>query len=163
MYGHLVLKNSPFLFILIEGKARAIGVSNFMKHHIEELLDNSNVVPVINQIELSPFNYLYRKDTIDFCLENNIAIEAHSPLTKWHKLNGPNLVEFSNKYGKTTAQILISWALEHEFIVIPKSTKQHRIIENASVFDFSISKEDLDYLDGLNENLVTSWDPTDAP
>ena len=149
--------------ILTDGKVKAIGVSNFMKRHIEELLDNSDIVPVINQIELSPFNYLFRKDTIDFCLENNIAIEAYSPLTKARKLDDPNLVEIAVKYHKTTAQILIRWALQHEFIAIPKSTKQHRIIENASVFDFSISEVDMDFLDGLNENLVTGWDPTNAP
>lgn len=149
--------------ILTDGKVKAIGVSNFMKRHIEELLDNSDIVPVINQIELSPFNYLFRKDIIDFCLENNIAIEAYSPLTKARKLDDPNLVEIAVKYHKTTAQILIRWALQHEFIAIPKSTKQHRIIENASVFDFSISEVDMDFLDGLNENLVTGWDPTNAP
>ena len=149
--------------ILTDGKVKAIGVSNFMKRHIEELLDNSDIVPVINQIELSPFNCLFRKDTIDFCLENNIAIEAYSPLTKARKLDDPNLVEIAVKYHKTTAQILIRWALQHEFIAIPKSTKQHRIIENASVFDFSISEVDMDFLDGLNENLVTGWDPTNAP
>lgn len=149
--------------ILTDGKVKAIGVSNFMKRHIEELLDNSDIVPVINQIELSPFNYLFRKDTIDFCLENNIAIEAYSPLTKARKLDDPNLVEIAVKYHKTTAQILIRWALQHEFIAILKSTKQHRIIENASVFDFSISEVDMDFLDGLNENLVTGWDPTNAP
>ena len=149
--------------ILTDGKVKAIGISNFMKRHIEELLDNSDIVPVINQIELSPFNYLFRKDIIDFCLENNIAIEAYSPLTKARKLDDPNLVEIAVKYHKTTAQILIRWALQHEFIAIPKSTKQHRIIENASVFDFSISEVDMDFLDGLNENLVTGWDPTNAP
>lgn len=149
--------------ILSDGKAKAIGVSNFMKRHVEELLDNSDIVPAVNQIELSPFIYLFRKDTVDFCLENNITIEAYSPLTKGHRLDDPNLAKIAAKYEKTAAQILIRWALEHEFIVIPKSTKQHRIIENASVFDFSISKEDMDFLDGLNENLVTGWDPTDAP
>jgi diketogulonate reductase-like aldo/keto reductase len=149
--------------LLSEGKARAIGISNFMKRHVEELLDNTDIVPAINQIELSPFNYLFRKDTIDFCLENDIAIESYSPLTKGRKLNDANLVKIANKYSKSTAQILIRWALEHEFMVIPKSTKKHRIIKNISVFDFSISREHMDLLDGLNENLITGWDPTDAP
>jgi diketogulonate reductase-like aldo/keto reductase len=149
--------------ILSDGKARAIGVSNFMKRHIEELLDNSSIVPAVNQIELSPFIYLFRKDTVDFCLENNVAIEAYSPLTKARKLDDPNLGEIAGRYHKTPAQILVRWAMEHEFVVIPKSTKQHRIIENASVFDFSISEDDMGFLDGLNENLVTGWDPTNAP
>lgn len=148
--------------LLADGKARAIGISNFMKRHVEELLDHSKIMPVINQIELSPFNYLFRKDTIDFCLENDIEIEAYSPLTKGRKLDDPSLIAIADKYGKTSAQILIRWTLEHEFIVIPKSTKQHRIIENAAVFDFSLSKEDMDFLNGLNESLVTGWDPTNA-
>jgi diketogulonate reductase-like aldo/keto reductase len=149
--------------ILSDGKAKAIGISNFMKRHVEELLDSCNIVPAVNQIELSPFIYQFRKDTIDFCLENDIAIEAYSPLTKGRKLDDPTLKKIAAKYEKTTAQILIRWALEYEFIVIPKSTKQQRIIENASIFDFSISKEDMDFLDGLNQNLVTGWDPTNAP
>jgi diketogulonate reductase-like aldo/keto reductase len=149
--------------LLSDGKARAIGVSNFMKRHVEELLHNSDVAPVINQIELSPFNYLLRRDTIEFCLENDIAIEAYSPLTKGSKLDDPNLVEIAKRYSKSPAQMLIRWALEHEFVVIPKSTKEHRIIENSNVFDFSISKDDMDFLNGLNENLITGWDPTDAP
>ncbi len=148
---------------LSDGKARAIGVSNFMKRHVKELIDNSKILPAVNQIELSPFNYLQRKATIDFCRENDIALEAYSPLTKGRKLDDSNLVTLADKYGKTTAQFLIRWALEHEFIVIPKSSKQDRIVENASVFDFSIAKEDMEVLDGLNENLATGWDPTDAP
>jgi len=148
---------------LAEGKVRSIGVSNYMKQHLEELLDNGEVVPAINQIELSPFNYQSRKNTINFCLENNIVIEAYSPLTKGYKLNDPNLIDISGKYEKSTAQILIRWALEHQFVVIPKSSNEKRIIENADVFDFSLSEQDMEFLDGLNENLATSWDPTNAP
>jgi diketogulonate reductase-like aldo/keto reductase len=148
---------------LADRKVRAIGVSNYMTRHLEELLDNYKIIPAINQIELSPFNYLSRIDTIDFCLENNIVIEAYSPLTKGYKLGDPNLVEIAGKYHKTTAQILIRWALEHQFVVIPKSSNENRIKENIDVFDFSIAEEDMTYLDGLNVNLATSWDPTNAP
>jgi diketogulonate reductase-like aldo/keto reductase len=149
--------------LLTDGKTRTIGISNFMKRHIEELIDNCSILPAVNQIELSPYNYLQRKDTIDFCLEKQIQIESYSPLTKGRKLDDPNLVKIAEKYGKSTAQMLIRWVLEHNFIVIPKSTKEHRIIENASIFDFSISEEDMEFLDGLNEDLATGWDPTDAP
>lgn len=149
--------------LLADGKARAIGISNFMKQHVEELLANSNTVPAVNQIELSPYNYLYRKDTIDVCLQHGIQMEAYSPLTKGRKLEDPKLKEIALKYEKSAAQILIRWVLEHQFVVIPKSTKEHRIIENASIFDFSISKKDMDYLDEFNENLATGWDPTTVP
>jgi len=147
---------------LSEGKVRAIGVSNYLTRHLEELLDHCEVVPAINQIELSPFNYLSRIDTIKFCIENNIMIEAYSPLTKGSKLKEPDLIKIAAKYRKSTAQLLIRWALEHQFVVIPKSSNERHIIYNAKVFDFSISQQDMDYLDGRNENLATSWDPTNT-
>lgn len=93
--------------LLAEGKARAIGVSNYMVHHLEELLEHANVVPAINQIELSPYNYLYRKEVVDLCRANDIQVEAYSPLTKAQKLHDPKLVELARKYSKTAAQILI--------------------------------------------------------
>ena len=149
--------------LLEEGRCRAIGVSNFMVHHLEELLGQSRIVPAVNQIELSPYNYLQRKDLLELCHSRQIVIEAYSPLTKGWKLNDPVLVEVANKYGKTTAQLLIRWALEKSYVVIPKSVRRERIRENASVFDFSISQGDMEKLDGLNENLCTGWDPTNAP
>jgi len=148
--------------LLSEGKTKAIGVSNFMAHHLSELFENCNIIPAVNQIELSPYNYLYRKETIDLCLDNSIQIEAYSPLTKGVKLNDASLIEVSKRYNKSTAQILIRWALEHRFVVIPKSTKESRIIENSSVFDFEISNDDMIFLDNLNENLITGWDPTNV-
>ena len=149
--------------LLQDGKCRAIGVSNFMSRHISELLDNCKIVPAVNQIELTPYNYLYLKEVVDLCQDKNILIEAYSPLTKGRRLNDAKLVELASKYGKTTAQILISWALEKMFIVIPKSVRENRIRENADVFNFSISAEDISYLETFNENLITGWDPTKAP
>lgn len=149
--------------LLAKGKCRSIGVSNFMVHHLEELLKNTHVVPAINQIELSPYNYLQRKETIELCHSEGIVIEAYSPLTKGKKLNDPRLVEMAEKYGKTTAQLLIRWALEKQFVVLPKSVNKDRIIENAAVFDFTISDEDIALMDNFNENLTTGWDPTNAP
>jgi diketogulonate reductase-like aldo/keto reductase len=145
------------------GKCRSIGVSNFMVHHLEELLQSTGVVPAVNQIEMSPYNHLQRRALIDYCHERDIIIEAYSPLTKGRKLNDPVLEETAGKYGKTPAQILIRWALEKQFVVLPKSVNRERIIENASVFDFSLTDEDTRKLDGLNENLSTGWDPTNAP
>lgn len=149
--------------LLADGKTRAIGVSNYMEHHLTELLDSSNTVPAINQIELSPYNYLQRKPVVGLCRHNNIQVEAYSPLTKALKLNDPKLVDIARRYNKTPAQILIRWALQKEAVVIPKSVHKERIIENADVFDFSISTEDMETLDSFNENLATGWDPTDAP
>jgi diketogulonate reductase-like aldo/keto reductase len=148
--------------LLAKGKCRSIGISNFMKHHLEELLEKAHVVPAINQIEMSPYNYLQRKETLDLCESAGIVIEAYSPLTKGKKLKDPRLVEIAFKYGKTTAQLLIRWALEKQYVVLPKSVHKDRIIENADVFDFSISEEDMATMDTFNEDLATGWDPSHA-
>ena len=149
--------------LLAKGKCRSIGVSNFMVHHLEELLAKAEVIPAINQIELSPYNYLLRKEIVDLCHTTGIVVEAYSPLTKGKKLKDPRLVEIALTYEKTTAQILIRWALENKFVVLPKSVTEDRIFENASVFDFSISQDDMAILDGFNEDLATGWDPTNVP
>jgi diketogulonate reductase-like aldo/keto reductase len=145
--------------IYSEGKTRAIGVSNYMIHHLRELLDNCQVVPAIDQFEISPFNYQSRKEVIEFCHSHNIQVEAYSPLTKGRKLNDPDLFEIGKIYDKSPAQILIRWALQHQLIVLPKSSNEQRIMENADVFDFFLSNEDMHTLDSLDENLSTSWDP----
>ena len=149
--------------LLDDGKCKAIGVSNYMVRHLEELLDNCSVPPAVNQIELSPYNYLYRKEVVDYCRSNKILLEAYSPLTKGKKLNDPSLVEIASKYTKSSAQLLIRWAIQQGFIVIPKSTNENRIRENSNIFDFTISKEDMSRLDSFNEELITGWDPTDTP
>jgi len=143
-----------------EGKCRAIGVSNYMIWHLEELLRSSSTVPAVNQVEFSP--YLYQKDLLEFCRSHNIQLEAYSPLTKGQKLSDPKLVAIASRYSKSPAQMLIRWVLQHGVIVIPKSSKKERIFENADVFDFTISPEDKSVLDSFNENLRTSWDPSTA-
>lgn len=149
--------------LLAEGKCRAIGVSNFMVRHLEELFVHCSVPPAVNQIELSPYNYLYRKPVVDLCRAQDIHLEAYSPLTKGRKLNDPKLANIAQQYGKTTAQILIRWALQQGFIAIPKSTERERIRQNSGIFDFAISEADVEMLNSFNENLVTGWDPTEAP
>ena len=150
----------------VGGKARSIGVSNFTIRHLNELLAETKTVPAVNQVEFHP--YLYQRDLLDFCAGRGIALEAYSPLTKGERLKDPKLVAVAKKYSKSgadksTAQILIRWALQHGLIVIPKSANRKRIVENADVFDFEISAADMQLLDGFNENLRTCWDPTDAP
>jgi methylglyoxal/glyoxal reductase len=169
-----------------EGKARSIGVSNFTIRHLTELLAETKTVPAVNQVEFHP--YLYQRDLLDFCAGEGIVIEAYSPLTKGARLNDPKLVAVAKKYSrawpqpvasrsrlplvdrlsrhsetKSTAQILIRWALQHGLAVIPKSANRTRIFEDADVFDFEITAEDMQLLDRFNENLRTCWDPTNAP
>ena len=147
--------------ILREGKARAIGVSNYMVPHLEELLASAEVVPAVNQIELSPF--LYPRDVVEFCERHKVAVEAYSPLTKGHRLPDPRLVGIAQKYRKSVPQVLIRWGLQHGFVEIPKSAKPEHIRENADVFDFEIRAEDMRVLDSLAEGLHMAWDPTDEP
>jgi diketogulonate reductase-like aldo/keto reductase len=146
--------------LLKERKCRAIGVSNYMIRHLEELVENSSTVPAVNQVEFSP--YLYQKDLLEFCRKNGIQLEAYSPLTKGHKLSDPKLAALASKYSRSPAQILIRWALQHQIVVIPKSSKGERITENADVFDFAISSEDMRALDLFDQGLRTSWDPSAA-
>jgi len=147
--------------LLGEGKCRAIGVSNYMIRHLDELLARAKVVPAVNQIELSPF--LYPRDLVRTCEDKGIVLEAYSPLTKGLRLTHPAIVAVARKHRRSAAQILIRWALEHRFVVLPKSVRRERIAENAAVFDFSLDAEDLRALDALDEGLHTGWDPTDAP
>jgi methylglyoxal/glyoxal reductase len=144
--------------ILSTDKCRAIGVSNYTIKHLNELLSDSSTIPVINQVEFNPF--LYQEELLDFCNSNSIQLEAYSPLARGRKLKHPELVSLSKKYSKTPAQIMIRWVLQHKVVVIPKSASKERIIENADVFDFSISNEDMETLNSINENFRVAWDPS---
>jgi len=141
-----------------EEKCRAIGVSNYQIPHLEELLQYAEIVPTVNQVEFSPF--LYQKKLLDFCCQHQIQLESYSPLTRGKKFDHPDLKRLAEKYQKTPAQILIRWNLEHNIVVIPKSSNPERISENAQVFDFTLDPEDMTILDNLDQNYRVSWNPT---
>lgn len=147
--------------ILEDGKAKAIGVSNYTVRHLTELLDHARIVPAVNQVELHPF--LQQRELVAFCRDAGIAVEAYSPLTKGRKLGDPRLAAVAASAGCTPAQALIRWSLQKDFIVIPKSSDENRIVENASVFDFALNDEQMAQIDALEENLHTAWDPAAAP
>jgi len=147
--------------LLGEGRVRAIGVSNFMVHHLDELLAHATIVPAVNQIEVSPF--LQQRDVRARCAERGIAVEAYSPLTRGARLRHPVLVELAAQLARSPAQVLLRWGLQHELIVLPKSTRAERIQENAALFDFELSPAAMARLDALEEGLVTGWDPRHAP
>jgi diketogulonate reductase-like aldo/keto reductase len=134
-----------------EGKVKSIGVSNYGVHHLKEMESYATVKPSVNQVEISP--YLTRKDIVNYCNEHQIAVEAYSPLTKGKKLDDPKLVQIAQKYNVSTAQLLIRYGLEHDFITLPKSVTPARIEANSKVFHFAIEKADLDALDAFNVNL----------
>jgi diketogulonate reductase-like aldo/keto reductase len=139
------------------GKCKTIGVSNYTTDHLKYLLKNCEIRPAVNQVEFSP--YLYQKNLLDFCRENGIQVEAYSPLTRGKKLNDKVLKEISAKYSKSTSQVLLRWFLQHGIVVIPKSVNQKRINENADLYDFSLSDEDMQVMDNLNEDLHTGLNP----
>ncbi|KAG0222961.1 aldo/keto reductase [Mortierella sp. GBAus27b] len=144
------------------GKVKSIGVSNYGVHHLKELLDmKPEILPTVNQIEVHP--WLIRADIIEYCRENDIAVEAYSPLCQAIKLKDDKVVAIAKKHSKSPAQVLIRWSLQNGNIVIPKSVKKNRIEENANVFDFNLTDEDMAVLNSMNENFVCEWDPTVAP
>jgi diketogulonate reductase-like aldo/keto reductase len=147
--------------ILESGRAKAVGVSNYMVHHLEELLSRSKVVPAVNQIEISPF--LQHREVRAFCAARGIIVEAYSPLTRGHKLGHPAVVAVAKRVGRTPAQVLIRWGLQHDLVSLPKSVRAERIAENAQVFDFELSVEDMKALDALEAGLATGWDPRGEP
>lgn len=140
-----------------EGHVRAIGVSNFKEHHLDDLLGESSIVPAVNQIELHP--RLTQESVRAYCKEKGIAVEAWSPLMKARLMEHPRFQELGKKYGKTPAQIILKWDLQSEIITIPKSVTPSRIKENADIFDFSLEEEELRSIDALNENERTGPDP----
>jgi methylglyoxal/glyoxal reductase len=144
-----------------DGKCRAIGVSNYNIEHIDEVLSQATIVPAVNQVEFHPF--LYQKELLAHCRKNGIQLEAYSPLTRGNRLTDPRIAGIAKKHGKTAAQVLIRWALEHDLVVIPKSANRDRIRENAGVFDFSLSAAEVSALDALSENLHIAWDPSGEP
>jgi diketogulonate reductase-like aldo/keto reductase len=106
-------------------------------------------------VEFHPF--LYHEELLRFCENNRIQLEAYSPLTRGKRLNNPNVMEVAKKYGKTPAQVLIRWSLQHDVIVIPKSIHEDRIRENSQVFDFQLEAEDMKLFDSLNKNSYTMF------
>jgi methylglyoxal/glyoxal reductase len=142
-----------------EGLARSIGVSNFLVRHLDELLAHASVPPAVNQIELSPFLYRSREDTLRRCAENGIVVEAYSPLTKGRRLADLTVGRIAAEVGRTPAQVLIRWSLQKELVVLPRSSNAGRIAENVAVFDFALDDAQVAALDALDEGLTTGWDP----
>lgn len=138
-------------------KTRAIGVCNFTIRHLKELLETSETIPTINQIEFSPF--LFQKELMDYCKSKKIVVEAYTPLSRGRKFDNEVVRALVQKYNKTPAQILIRWGLQHEIIEIPKSGNQQHLRENADIFDFTLNREDISQLDELNENFRLVEDP----
>lgn len=146
-----------------DGRVRAIGVSNYMTNHLEEVLAKGNVPPAVNQIELHPWNFATRRDVVTMCHEQNIAITAYSPLAQAEHIDDPQLVQIAEKYDHTPAQIMLRWLVQQKTIVIPKSVNRNRIEENSNIFDFEIDADDMETIINFDESKVVTIDPTTIP
>jgi diketogulonate reductase-like aldo/keto reductase len=143
--------------IFSEKRARAIGVSNFLVPHLEELLGRAKVVPAVDQIEIHPF--LQHRETRAFCDKKKIVVEAYSPLTHGEKLHDPKITEVAKRVKRTNAQVLLRWGVQHGMVVLPKSVSEARIAENLAIFDFTLDEAAMGALDALEAGTATGWDP----
>ncbi|MFC9773970.1 aldo/keto reductase [Paenibacillus chitinolyticus] len=139
------------------GKARSIGVSNFHVHHLQDLLQDAKIKPMVDQVEFHPC--LTQEELRAYCREQGIQFEAWSPLMQGELLDNEVLKAIAGRHGKSVAQIILRWDLQNGVVTIPKSTKEHRIIENASVFDFELTTDDMSRISALNENRRVGPDP----
>lgn len=143
--------------IKADGRARQIGVSNYLVPHLEELLASATEPPSVDQIEIHPF--LQHRETRAFCKKHDIVVEAYSPLTSGQRLDHAVVVDVAKRIKRSPAQVLLRWATQHGLVVLPKSTHEKRIAENAALFDFTLDAAAMKELDGLEEGLATGWDP----
>jgi methylglyoxal/glyoxal reductase len=130
------------------GRAKAIGVSNFLVHHLEDLLRDASVAPMVNQVELHP--RLVQPELTDYCRRHGIVPEAWSPLMKGKVADIAQIRDLAQKYGKTAAQVVLRWDLQRGIVTIPKSVRRERLAENADLFDFELTPQDLDAIDRLD-------------
>lgn len=137
-------------YLYEKGLVKAIGVSNFLQHHLSDLFKSATIKPMVNQMEFHP--YLVQQDLLDFCKQNQIQYEAWSPIMKGRVLNIELLNNLAKKYNKSEVQIVLRWNLQKGVVTIPKSVRKERIISNAQIFDFELSEEDVQLIDGLDRN-----------
>ena len=140
-----------------DGRIRAIGVSNFHPAHLEDLMKDAEIKPMVNQVEFHPL--LNQQELRDYCKQHSIQMEAWSPLAQGKLLNNDVVKQIADQHGKSTAQVIIRWDLEHEVVTIPKSSNPERIKQNFDVFDFELTKDDIRAIDELNQNERMGPDP----
>lgn len=144
-----------------EGEIKTGGVSNFGVKHLEELIASKpRIMPAVNQIEVHPFNT--REIITAFCQKNGILVEAYAPLARALRMKHPTITALSKKYNCTPAQLMVRWSLQKGFVPLPKSVQKERIQSNGRIDFFDIDADDVSALAGLDEYLVTDWDPVDA-
>jgi diketogulonate reductase-like aldo/keto reductase len=143
--------------IYAEGRARAIGVSNFLVHHLVDLLHTARIVPMVNQVEFHP--YLQQPALQTFCREHGVVLEAWSPIMKGEAATEQTLATVGRRYGKNGAQVALRWILQKGIVAIPKSVRQARIVENADLFDFALTAKEMEQIDSLDRHHRYGPDP----
>lgn len=147
--------------IQASGRAKAIGVSNFTIAHLIELAKLSDAIPAVNQVELHPYVYADQKDLLAYCRQQGIVVEAYSPLAHGQRFkNDPVLKSIAQKYGKSPAQVVLRWCLQHGTVPLPKSTNPEHMHDNLDVFDFELNAEEMGEINTLSDGTRTFWDPT---
>lgn len=140
-----------------EGRIKSIGISNFLPHHLEALLEDAEIVPMVNQIEIHPG--MLQPEAVKASLEKGMLIEAWSPLGTGRMLKNETLMSIAEKYGKSTAQLCLKWVLQHGYLPLVKSVTPSRIEENMNIFDFEISEEDMRVIDSMEYFGGSGFDP----
>lgn len=150
-----------------DGRIRAIGVSNFLQPHLEALADTSDIIPAVNQFEISPLNT--NKALIDYCQKRNIAVQAMSTFSHYRSveprmeiIQNPILQEIAAKHNRSVVQIVLRWMLQQNIIMIPKTWNPHYLEENISIFDFKLTEEEMNTVDSLNEGKFLNYNPLSA-
>jgi diketogulonate reductase-like aldo/keto reductase len=140
-----------------KGKIRAIGISNFLVHHLDDFLPECKIMPAVNQVEFHP--ELIQPDLLEYCKSKGIQLEAWAPIMKGRINDIPIMLDLAEKYGKTPVQVVLRWDIQKGVVTIPKSVKQERIISNAAIFDFELSPTDMAKIDALDKNSRIGFHP----
>ncbi|HEX4375437.1 MAG TPA: aldo/keto reductase [Puia sp.] len=140
-----------------EKRVRAIGVANYLLPFLDELSTYANITPIVDQVEFTP--WLFQKELLEHCKESKIQLQAYSPIARGKKFDDKRLIKIADKYGKTPAQIILRWHIEHGISAIPKSSNKKRLQENFDSLNFQLADEDVILIDGFNENFRVCDDP----
>ena len=140
-----------------DGRVKAIGVSNFLVHHLKDVLNSGNIVPMVNQVEFHP--RLQQPELQAFCSAQGIQLEAWSPIMKGQVMDIPELQEIGRNHGKNPVQVTLRWLMQKNIVAIPKSSRRERIISNANIFDFSLSEGEMSQIESLDQGVRIGPDP----
>lgn len=147
--------------IFTSGKAKAVGVSNYTIKHLEEMAQQFDVKPAVNQVEMSVV--LQQPELVEYCKANDIIVEAYTPLAEGLFFDDPTLKAIAEKHGKSVPQVMLRWCIDYEVVCLTKSAHEDRIKENFDIFDFKLDADDMQQLKALDKNFRTNWDPTNIP